>query len=97
MPTADEVRAFLAQDSVPVELARKGKVDLRPHVRAIELRDQTLVMTLSPVAGRTVRPEQVLAALRGTPVEEQTEAPVLIRKLADPTHVKVEQATALSS
>ena len=85
---------------VPVELPRKGLVDLRPHVLGIELRDRSLVMTLRPVAGRTVRPEQVLAVLRGgTPGEELALEPIHIRKLApldDHVHVPIEKATASS-
>ena len=69
-PSPEEVLRFLGRDSVVAELPRKGKVDLRPFVASIE-RDEDqgngftrMRMTLLPVGDRTVRPEQVLAALR---------------------------------
>ena len=59
------------------------RLDLRPHVLGIEARDRSLVMTLRPVASRTVRPEQVLAVLRGsTPEQVPSEEPIHVTKLA---------------
>jgi radical SAM-linked protein len=82
VPDAESIRGFLARDSVPVELPRKGLVDLRPHVLGIEARGRSLVMTLRSIGSRTVRPEQVLAVLRGsTPEQVPSEEPIHVTKL----------------
>ena len=63
----DKVLAFLDQSTIPyVRRAHKKKdenINLRPFITGMEMIDNGIRMTLAVTSGRTVKPDEVLAAL----------------------------------